>query len=408
MLLWRGIFNLFSMTSLASFWRQKKKPIVVTLCVVLGFLGLWGLGKLAAGTAPEGVMSVREDDWTLGSPRARATLVEYADFQCPACASVSVVLKQMLEKYPDDLRLVYRHFPLTQIHPNATVAAKAAEAAGKQGKFWEMSSILFEKQGEWSNQPNPVSLFAQYAVSLGLNSEQFSSDLLSSEVAERVERGAAEARAFALTGTPSLFLNGEKIQIQSIAQLESLIQSAINNSDVEEVANTEPTAVHWHFDLKTVINGKEIDFSQSKYQSTETDVKAEFVHLHDGNGKVVHIHQSGVSLQDFFQSIGMDITTGCFTTDTKETLCSTNTKTLSVYVNGEKEPRAGEYEPKDLDRILIVYGPKNDASISQLIEDVSNDACIYSETCPERGAPPKESCVGGVGSECEVGHSHND
>lgn len=406
MLLWRGIINLFCMNSLTSFWRQKKKPLIVTLCVVLGFLGLWGLGKLAAGTAPEGVMAVREDDWVIGSPRARATLVEYADFQCPACASISVVLKQMLEKYPDDLRLVYRHFPLTQIHPNATVAAKAAEAAGKQGKFWEMSTVLFEKQGEWSNQPNPVSLFAQYAVSLGLNSEQFSSDLLSSEVAERVERGAAEARAFALTGTPSLFLNGEKIQIQSIAQLESLIQAAINNADVEPTQSGEPTAVHWHFDLKTVINGKEIDFSQSKYQSTETDVKAEFVHLHDGNGKVVHIHQSGVSLQDFFQSIGMDITTGCFTTDTKETLCSTNTKALSVYVNGEKEPRAGEYEPKDLDRILVVYGPKDDASVTRLIEGVSNDACIYSETCPERGTPPKEACVGGVGTECEADHSH--
>ncbi len=394
------------MISLASFWRQKKKPILVVLCIVLGFLGLWGLSKLATGSASEEALTVREGDWTKGSVRARATLVEYADFQCPACSQVSVVLDQMMVKYPDDLRLVYRHFPLTGLHDNATIAAKAAEAAGKQGKFWEMHDILFAKQTEWEKQQNPTAMFAQYATTLGLNVEQFASDLISTDVAANVERGASEARALALTGTPSLFLNGEKIQIQSVAQLESLIQAAINNSDVEPTQNGEPTAVHWHFDLKTVINGKEIDFSQSKYQSTDEKKLSEYVHLHDGNGKVVHIHQSGISLQDFFQSIGMDITTGCITTDTKETLCSTNTKALSVYVNGEKEPRAGEYEPKDLDRILVVYGPKNDTTISQLIESVSNDACIYSETCPERGTPPDEACVGGIGTECEVGHSH--
>ncbi len=100
------------------------------------------------------------------------------------------------------------------------------------------------------------------------------------------------------------------------------------------------------------------------------------------------------------------MTTACFTTDAGEKLCNTNTKALSVYVNGEKEPRAGEYEPKDLDRILIVYGAKDDASITSLIESVSNDACIYSETCPERGTPPDEACVGGIGSECES-DTHN-
>jgi protein-disulfide isomerase len=389
------------MNPLASFWRQKKKPILVVLCVVLGFLGLWGLGKLAAGTVPEGVMTVREDDWVKGPSRARATIVEYADFQCPACASIHEVFTQMLAKYPDDLRLVYRHFPLTGLHPNAVPAAKASEAAGKQGKFWEMYDILFEKQAEWSDQQNPAAFFAQYATSIGLNVEQFTSDFLSGDVSDRVSKGASEANALGLTGTPSIFLNGEKVQIQSIAQLESLIQAAINNTEAAPVAETEPTAVHWHFDLVTVLNGKKIDFSLPKYQSTEEKKLDEFVHSHDGNGKVVHIHQTGVSLQDYFKSLGMDMTTACFTTEAGEKLCNTNTKALSVYVNGEKEPRAGEYEPKDLDRVLVVYGAKDDTSIPALVESVSNDACIYSETCPERGTPPKEECVGGVGTECE-------
>jgi protein-disulfide isomerase len=82
-------------------------------------------------------------DHALGPETARLTILEYSDFQCPACASYAPVMTQVLAKYPEDVRLVYRNFPLNQIHPNAYEAALAAEAAGKQGKFWDMHDLLF-------------------------------------------------------------------------------------------------------------------------------------------------------------------------------------------------------------------------------------------------------------------------
>lgn len=394
------------MISFASFWRQKKKPIIVVSCIILGFLAIWWLGKLASSSISGGAVEVRENDWVKGGSRARATLVEYADFQCPACAQVSVLLDQMLNKYPDDLRLVYRYFPLTGIHPNAIISAKAAEAAGKQGKFWEMHDMLFEKQSEWNNMQNPVPLFIQYATELGMDGERFADDILSIDVADRVSSDASEASALALTGTPSLFLNGQKIQIQSAVQLESLIQDIINNSK-DSNESSEPVAVHWHFGLSLVLNDKKIDLSLPKYQSTDEVKLDEMAHLHDGNGSIVHVHQTGVTLERFFKSIGMDMTSGCFTTDTGEKLCNTNTKEIAVYVNGEKEPRGSTYEPQDLDRILVIYGPTENLTLSTWITSVSDDACIYSKTCPERGSPPDESCVGGVAGGCED-ESHRD
>ena len=92
-----------------------------------------------------------ESDRVWGSETAKVTLIEYADFQCPACATYYPIVKELKEKYPEDLRVVFRHFPLITIHKNAFPSAIAAEAAQEQGKFWEMHDILFEKQGEWSD-----------------------------------------------------------------------------------------------------------------------------------------------------------------------------------------------------------------------------------------------------------------
>lgn len=147
-------------------------------------------------------------DRITGPENARITLIEYSDFQCPACASYEPVVKQVLEKYPNDVRLVYRNFPLNQIHPNAYEAALAAEAAGKQGKFWEMHDLLFANQNAWVRLGSPLDTFRTYAAQLELNVEQFETDYRSADVRDKVAADQASGYAAGIDSTPTFYLNG--------------------------------------------------------------------------------------------------------------------------------------------------------------------------------------------------------
>jgi protein-disulfide isomerase len=151
-------------------------------------------------------------NWTKGAKSAQIILVEYSDFQCPACARYSRITKKLIEELGDDFQLNFRHYPLKQ-HINAELAAKSAEAAGRQGKFWEMHDLLFERQKEWIRNKNKDTekLFLQYAVSLDLNLEQFKSDLHSQAVTNKVHNDALSGRRSGVKGTPTFFLNGQKI-----------------------------------------------------------------------------------------------------------------------------------------------------------------------------------------------------
>jgi len=151
-------------------------------------------------------------NWIKGSKSAQIILVEYSDFQCPACARYSRITKRLIEELGDDFQLNFRHYPLKQ-HTNAELAAKSAEAAGRQGKFWEMHDLLFERQKEWTKKKNEDTgkLFVQYAVSLNLNVEQFQSDFHSQAVTNKVHNDARSGRISGVKGTPTFFLNGQKI-----------------------------------------------------------------------------------------------------------------------------------------------------------------------------------------------------
>ena len=124
------------------------KLVGVVVIVLVGF-GIW---KLAS--APEvsnekaSLLEITEKDWVKGSADAPVTLVEYTDFQCPACGAYYPLIKQLTEEFGDKVRVVIRHYPLIEIHKNALSGARAAEAAGRQGKFWEMYDILFSNQKE--------------------------------------------------------------------------------------------------------------------------------------------------------------------------------------------------------------------------------------------------------------------
>lgn len=163
-----------------------------------------------------------------GNPDASVTLTEYSDFQCPACGQYYPHLKEIVAVYGDNLRFEYKHFPLITIHKNAVPAAKAAEAAGQQGKFWEMHDKLFENQTAWSNSANPQVYFVQFAEELGLDTALFKKHLGSSIIADTVNQGFEEARALGLSGTPTLFLNGEKMTVSSFDELRTQIEAAVN------------------------------------------------------------------------------------------------------------------------------------------------------------------------------------
>ncbi len=166
--------------------------------------------------------SVSAADWTLGPESAPITIYEYSDFQCPYCAKAAPVLKQLHEAYPKAVRVVFRHFPLSSIHPNAVMAAQAAEAAGLQNKFWQMHDLLFDKQAEWSGLTTEEfqTWLKDKAKSLNLNSNQFMLDLVSDKVTQKVSQSESDALDIGLNGTPTLLFN--KIRYQGRTDLESL------------------------------------------------------------------------------------------------------------------------------------------------------------------------------------------
>jgi protein-disulfide isomerase len=160
-----------------------------------------------------------------GSAAAPVLLVEYGDYECPPCASFDTVVRQYIEKHPDTLKFEFRHFPLTRPHPNALSAAVAAEAAHAQGKFWVMHDALMDSQAQWARTSNAESFFAELAQHADLDSKLFSEGLRSRETEARILAQAAEAQKSGITGTPTLLLNGRKLEAapRSVENIETLV-----------------------------------------------------------------------------------------------------------------------------------------------------------------------------------------
>ena len=199
-------------------------PVVVGVCIVgVVLMTLFGRGGKTDGKLLLGV-PVRESDHVLGTTSAPVIIVEYADFQCPTCQTFSPMLTQLVSDEQGNVAVVYRYFPLPQ-HKNALTAARAAEAAGLQGKFWEMHDILFKNQTAWANIVDPTAFFGEYAKVLGIDTSKFASDYASNAVANRVAQDAADAKQNRLTYTPTLFVQGEKIDNpQSYEALKQVVE----------------------------------------------------------------------------------------------------------------------------------------------------------------------------------------
>ncbi|MBT3418822.1 MAG: thioredoxin domain-containing protein [Candidatus Magasanikbacteria bacterium] len=375
--------------------------IVGIVVIVVGAIGYSQIG----GGADQ-LTQIVSEDWSKGPQDAPVTIVEYGDFQCPACASYSALMQSVHEEFPDEVQIVFRHFPLQQ-HQHARIAAFAAEAAGQQERFFEMHDMLFERQRSWSGAVDPRELFISYGEELGLNRDTFIKDMDARSSRQKVDKDFQGGTALGVNSTPTFFLNGEKIKNPSGSEEFSLlIRAALINVAVS-VDSSEGEEVHEHADLKMYINGNSIDFTQEKYQSSEENPRHEYTHLHDGNGDVLHKHFSAVTLGDFFESIGMSLSSSCLTVDTGEEYCTNGQSSLKFFVNGEARGSLHTYSIQDLDQVLISYGSPHEDVTAQ-IASVSDDSCIYSEVCPERGTPPEESCVGGLGTSCGTDHPHDE
>jgi protein-disulfide isomerase len=159
-----------------------------------------------------------------GNAESGITLVEYSDFQCPACAAAEPQIEALVSEFGDYFQLEYRHFPLRSIHPNAQIAAQAAEAAGMQGKFWEMHDELFTNQSIWSKSYNPKRYFNEYAEKIGINVDRFEFDLESDTVKTVVNAQFDEAMSLELPGTPSFVFNGEQVDVNTFLSEQVLTQ----------------------------------------------------------------------------------------------------------------------------------------------------------------------------------------
>jgi len=196
---------------------QKRKSLLIWIAVFVGLcLIVWGvifLSNNSDNNVTINSSSISEQDHIYGSAEAEVVIIEYSDFQCPACRSYYSIIKQLEENYSDQLAVVYRNYPLSSLHPNAVPAAEAAEAASLQGKFWEMYDKLFANQVDWSNLTSSKleDVFVDYAEEIGLDTNKFKIDLDSNTVRDKVQADTQLARAAGLNSTPTFFINGQKI-----------------------------------------------------------------------------------------------------------------------------------------------------------------------------------------------------
>lgn len=223
------------------------KWIIFTLIVVAFFGGIIWISKQneASSSFNGNVNKVIDEgaipDQVYGVKEQKVTLIEYGDYQCPGCGSMYEPIKAMVEQYKDKVTFVFRNMPLTNIHPNALAAATAAEAAGLQGKFWEMHDALYQNQDAWKDASvtQREGVFTGYASQLGLNVDQFKKDLTDQRVIDKINRDRSTARKLNISGTPTFVLNGTLIKGDDAVNAQVLLQKV---EDAIKTAYPEATA----------------------------------------------------------------------------------------------------------------------------------------------------------------------
>jgi protein-disulfide isomerase len=176
-------------------------------------------------------------DHVYGKADSKVVLIEYGDYQCPGCGSAYPNVKAVTEKYKGQVAFIFRNFPITSLHPNARVAAAVAEAAGLQGKFWEMHNELYETQSSWEtlNSSERTDYFVGVAKKLGLNTETFKTDFASTKVNQKISYDQAIGKKINVNATPTFYLNGKGLDQSSWSdqdKLDATIVAEMKNNGI--------------------------------------------------------------------------------------------------------------------------------------------------------------------------------
>ncbi len=210
-----------------------KKFILIIVAIVALFGGVFYFNRNKESDQSSNNIEVTETSHTKGAGNKGVTLVEYGDFQCPACGGYYPIVTDLLEKYGDDLKFQFVHFPIDSIHPNARAAHRAAEAAGRQGKFFEMYDLLFQNQTSWQSSRNTLPIFEGYAQQIGLNMDEYNADYPTQAINDIINADANAGRAKGVNSTPTFFLNGTQLNnndIRTIEQFTAVIDAEIAKS----------------------------------------------------------------------------------------------------------------------------------------------------------------------------------
>jgi protein-disulfide isomerase len=197
---------------------------IIGIAVVLILVG----GNQTIGPADPNIL-VRSFSHMAGNKNAKVTIVEFGDYQCPACFYAHSIVKEVLNAYKDNnnVNFVFRNFPLSQ-HQNAMIAAEAAESAAAQGKFWEMHNMLYDNQNEWAESSKPIEFFVRYAQSLGLDIAAFKIALEKHTYLSQVQSDESDGVSLGINSTPTFFVNSEALpSTPSVEEFKKLIDAKL-------------------------------------------------------------------------------------------------------------------------------------------------------------------------------------
>lgn len=212
----------------------KTKGIVIIAAALL-FLGLFGYSIYASKAAHDqkttaAPIKLANTGWVTGNTHSHVTLTEFGDLQCPACRVFEPTMQQVRKDYGGKIKIVFKHFPLTNAHPNAMAAAQASEAAGAQGKFWEFHDLLYANQDVWAPLPDPTDQFVSYAKQLKLDVNQFKTDLSNKDFTKKINTQEDEGIKVGVSATPTIYLDGKYLGVPDYNTLKQAIDTALAKS----------------------------------------------------------------------------------------------------------------------------------------------------------------------------------
>ena len=188
--------------------KEAKILTAILIIVVGGMVGLFVLANKSTSTPAavgDKTKVVRTNSHKEGTGAIQ--IVEFGDYECPACGAAYPNVKQLMKDYDGKITLYFRNFPLTNVHPNALIGAEAAEAAGDQGKYWEMHDKLYDNQKDWSVVADPTDKLVGYAKDLGLDTTKFQTALTDKQFQSVIDQDTADGNALGIQGTPTFYFN---------------------------------------------------------------------------------------------------------------------------------------------------------------------------------------------------------